>query len=173
MPLTLVSPNRFDRYSVRQDVDRLVELSSNQVKFQKIPSEQEAAVSAIFFELIGNGVIDDITPIYLGYRQKYDLYANYTPSSGNPTFGFYEFKSHLRNIAKDFSEARKVFDEMDYVICWDVNDTDVQALSDFGINCEEIERGRLHQGDYPKSVTHRLSIPNCNPVYVIDLKKLM
>lgn len=173
VPLTPVSPNRFDRYSIRQNVDRLVELSSRRVKFQKIPSEQEAAVSAVFFELIGNGVIDDITPIYLGYRQKYDLYANYTPPSGSQVFGFYEFKSHLRNLAKDFSEARKVFDEMDYVICWDVNDNDVQALSDFGINCEEVERGNLHQGDYPKSVTHRLSIPNCNPVYVIDLKKLM
>lgn len=173
VPLTPVSTNRFNRYSVRQDVDRLVELSSNRVKFQKIPSEQEAAVSAVFFEAIGNGLINDITPIYLGYRQKYDLYANYTPSSGNPEFGFYEFKSHLRNLTKDFSEARKVFDEMDYVICWDVNDTDVQSLNDFGINCEEVERGTLHEGDFPKSVTHRLSIPNCNPVYVIDLKKLI
>jgi len=173
VPVTPNSSSNFDRYSVRQAVDALVELDSEKVKFQKIPSEQEAAVSAIFFELVGSGTIDDITPVYLGYRQKYDLYANYTPISGTPKFGFFEFKAHLRNLTKDFSEARKVFDEMDYVICWDVNDTDIQSLSDFGINCEEISQGSLHSGEYPKSVTHRLSIPNCNPVYVIDLKKMM
>lgn len=173
VPVTAIPTNSFDRYKVRQDVDNIVNLNSPTVKFQKLPSEQEAAVSAIFFELIGNNVIDDITPVYLGYRQKYDLYALYTPSSGTRTFGFYEFKSHLRHLTKDFSEARKVFDELDYVICWDVNDTDIQNLSEFGINCDEIPRGGLHAGNHPKSVTHMLTIPNCNPVFVIDLKKLM
>lgn len=173
VPVTPINTEAFDRYSIRQKIDGIVDLASANVSFQKIPSEQEAAVSAIFFELIGKGIINDIKPIYLGYRQKYDLYADYLSTSGNPKFGFYEFKSHLRNLAKDFSEARKVFDEMDYVICWDVNDTDIQALNDFGINCEELTQGILYAGDYPKSVTHRLSIPNCNPVYVIDLKKLM
>lgn len=173
VPVTPTSTSSFDRYTIRQDVDGLVNLSTSVVKFVKNPAEQEAAVSAIFFELIGNGTISDIEPIYLGYRQKHDLYANYKPAQGNSKFGFYEFKSHLRNLTRDFSEARKVFDEMDYVICWDVNDTDVQELMNFGITCDEIEQGVLHQLDCPSSVTHRLTIPNCNPVYVIDLKKLV
>lgn len=173
VPTTVIYTSNFDRYSIRQEVEKIVDLQTSNVSFAKLPSEQEAAVSAIFFELIGNGIIDDIKPIYLGYRQKYDLYANYIPKTGAPQFKFFEFKSHLRNLTKDFSEARKVFDEMDYVICWDVNDDDIQALSTFGIGCEEISVGTLHTLDCPKSVTHRLTIPNCNPVYVIDLKKLM
>ena len=62
---------------------------------------------------------------------------------------------------------------MDYVICWDVNDADIQELKNFGINCEEIQNGGLHSLDCPSTVSHRLTIPNCNPVYVIDLKKLV
>jgi molecular chaperone HtpG len=173
IPATVIPTSTFDRYAIRQEIEKIADLQTSKVSFAKLPSEQEAAVSAIFFELIGNGTIDDIKPIYLGYRQKYDLYANYTPSTGNPQFKFFEFKSHLRNLTKDFSEARKVFDEMDFVICWDVNDEDVQALSIFGIGCDEISIGTLYTLDCPKSVSHRLTIPNCNPVYVIDLKKLV
>ena len=173
VPVTPGLSGDFDRDEIVESVKRLPDLNSNNVTFEKLPSEQEASVSAIFFELIGKGIIDDICPIYLGYRNKYDLYAYFkSPQSQKKRFGIYEFKSHLRNLTKDFSEARKVFDELEYVICWDVNDTDIRQLSNFGINCEEVEQGTLHTIDCPKSVTHRLSIPNCNPVYVIDLKRL-
>ncbi len=50
--------------------------------------------------------------------------------------------------------------------------SDIQALFDIGIICEEVEKSTLHPENYPSSVTHRLSIPNCSPVYVIDLKNL-
>lgn len=174
VPVTPGPSGDFDRDEIVENVKKLPDLNSDDVVFEKLPSEQEAAVSAIFFELIGKGTIDDICPIFLGYRNKYDLYAYYiSKQNQKKRFGFYEFKSHLRNITKDFSEARKVFDEVDYVICWDVNDTDILQLSNFGIGCEKLEKGTLHELDCPSSVTHRLSIPNCNPVYVIDLKELV
>lgn len=115
----------------------MVDLNSEKVSFVKNPANQEASVSAIFFELIGNGLIDDIIPIYLGYRNKYDLYAYYkSPHTNKEKFGIYEFKSHLRNLTKDFPGAIKVFDEINYVICWDVNDKDIQELYNFGIGCK-------------------------------------
>ena len=174
VPVTPSYTNSFDRDEIRDNINGLADLNSEKVSFVKNPAKQEAAVSAIFFELIGKGLIDDIIPIYLGYRNKYDLYAYYkSPQTNKKKFGFYEFKSHLRNLTKDFSEAIKVFDELDYVICWDVNDTDIQELFNFGIGCEKIENSSLHPIDCPASVTHRLVVPNCNPVYVIDLKELV
>ena len=174
VPVTPGPSGEFDRDEIVEEVKGLPDLNSKIAIFEKLPSEQEASVSAIFFELIGNKVIDDITPIYLGYRNKYDLYAYYTSKQTKKRkFGFYEFKSHLRHLTKDFADARKVFDEIDYVICWDVNDTDILQLNNFGINCEELEKGKLHEYDCPSSITHILTIPNCNPVYVIDLKKLV
>lgn len=173
-PIDLDPIDSFDRDVIKDQVMDIVDLDSEKVSFLKNPSGQEASVAAIFFELIGNGSIDDIIPINLGYRNKYDLYAYYkSPQTGRNKFIICEFKSHLRKLTNDFFEARKVFDEMNYVICWDVNDTDIQQLYDFGIGCEKIENSSLHPIDCPASVTHRLFIQNCNPVFVIDLKELV
>lgn len=164
----------FDRYSARSNVEQLADLGISSIPFIKTPADQEASVSAVFFELIGQGLLSDIKPIYLGYRNKYDMYAFVTsPCTNEEGFKFFEFKSHLRNLILDFSDARKVFDEIDYVICWDVSDTDIQDLDEFGIGCEEYANSTLHPGDYSMSVTHIMTIPNCNPIYVIDLKKII
>ena len=174
VPVNPSSTDDFDRDEVRDNVIGLLDLDSDKVSFLKNPSEQEASVSAIFFELIGNGLIDDIIPIHLGYRNKYDLYAYYkSPLTGRKKFVICEFKSHLRHLTKDFSEAKKVFQEIDYVICWDVNDTDIRQLDNFGIQCEKIENSSLHPIDCPASVTHRLDSPGCITIYVIDLKELV
>ena len=174
VPVNPSSTDDFDRDEIRDNVRGLLDLGSDKVSFLKNPSEQEASVSAIFFELIGNGLIDDIIPIYLGYRNKYDLYAYYQSRlTRKKKFVICEFKSHLRYLTKDFSEAKKVFQEIDYVICWDVNDTDIRQLDDFGIQCEKIEDSTLHPRDCPASVTHRLDSPGCITAYVIDLKELV
>lgn len=174
VPVNPSSTDDFDRDEIRDNVRGLLDLDSEKVTFLKNPSEQEASVSAIFFELIGNGLIDDIIPIYLGYRNKYDLYAYYKSRiTGRKKFVICEFKSHLRHLTKDFSEAKKVFQEIDYVICWDVNDTDIRELDNFGIHCEKIENGDLHPNDCAASATHRLDSPGCISAYVIDLKELV
>ena len=173
MPIDIDSNDGFDKIKIIDEVRGLVDLNSEKVSFVKNPSEQEASVAALFFELIGNGSITDIIPIYLGYRNRYDLYAYYKSETGESKFVFCEFKSHLRNLKDDFPDETKLFNELDYVICWDVNDTDLQELYNKNIGCEPVEISSLHAIDCPASVTHRLFIPNCKPVYVIDLKELV
>lgn len=170
---TINSNDSFDLVSITNDVNNLVPLLSNNVVFEKNPKDQEASVSAIFYELIGNGLISDIKPIYTGYRNKYDLYANFIKDDGSKKFGIYEFKSKLRNILNDFDETVKIFTQMDYIICWEVTDEDIQKLHDKGIECQEIEDSLLQERNFPKSVTHSITMPNCNPVYVIDIKKIV
>ena len=173
MPIVIGPSDDFDKIKIIDEVRGLVNLNSEKVSFVKNPSDQEASVSAIFFELIGNGSITDIIPIYLGYRNRYDLYAYYKSETGESKFVFCEFKSHLRNLKDDFPDETKLFNELDYVICWDVNDKDIQELYNQNIGCEKVESSSLHSIDCPASVTHMLFIPNCKPVYVIDLKELV
>ncbi|MDE6733562.1 MAG: ATP-binding protein [Oscillospiraceae bacterium] len=173
IPLPSPISTTFDRDAIRDYIKNLVPLESSIVAFEKNPAEQEASVAAVFYELIGNKTIKDIVPIYSGYRHQYDLYAYYINASGKKEFKIIEFKSHLRNITKDFPDATKVFAEMDYIVCWDVNDTDIQALFDFGITCEEKSKSELNPENFSGSVSHVLLAPNINPVYVIDLKKLV
>lgn len=169
----VIDTNDFDEYEIRKSVDNIINLNSKTVKFEKSPADQEASVSAVFFELVGAEKIKDIEPIYLGYRHRYDMYAHFVRADGERKWGIYEFKSHLRNVVQDFSDSRKMFDELDYIICWGVNEKDMQDVKDAGIECEPYTPSSLMEVDVPSSVTHVLSIPNVNPVYVIDLKQLV
>jgi len=86
-----------------------------------------------------------------------------------------EFKSHLANLAKDFNDARKMFDEIDCVVCWEVTDNDTQIMRNMGVNVEEISSSVF--GREAKKIPHSTHIMNLsgftNPIYVIDLKRLL
>jgi hypothetical protein len=150
------------------EIDGIVDLSIPGIKFAKNPKDQEASVVALFFECIGNGKIRQIAPLCCGYRSKYDLYALW----GNRKI-VVEFKSKLRNITRDFDDALKMFNEINCIVCWDVSDQDVQALSDIGITVQRIEPSPIagpSSSIIPHS-THQLILSGfVNPVSVIDLK---
>ena len=158
----------FNREEVFDKIKNKQDLHSSKVKFQKNPYDQEASVVAIFFELIGSGDITGIDPMYMGYQNKYDLYARV-----NDRTTIIEFKSHLRNIISDFSDYTKIFDEMDYIVCWDVNDQDTAKLKDEGIEVEKYEPSGFSENNLPSCVTHTMSITNVTPIYIIDLKQLV
>ena len=158
------------RDDIINEINSLPPLNSDVVNFDKLPNEQEASVSAIFFELIGGGYIDKIKPIITGYKNKYDLYAKY-----DNHFVIIEFKSHLRYILRDFDDDVKLSNEIDYIVCWDVNDDDKTAIFNRGLSLEEIDTHNPIAGsqNYMEYATHIISIPTAQPVYVIDLKVLL
>ena len=153
------------------EIKSLPDLGCSVVKFGKNPKDQEASVAAIFYELIGAGYISDVEPLISGYRNKYDLYAKW-----NGRTVIIEFKSRLKNVVKDFNDARKVFDEMDYIVCWEVTDEDEEKLHQLSITIERLEEKSMFSR-VPMHIsccTHRLLInANVTPVYVIDLKRFL
>ncbi|WP_202965019.1 hypothetical protein [Flavobacterium sp. ASV13] len=162
--------SEWDKEEIFADIEKLINLNSTKSKFIKTPKDQEASVSAIFYECIGNGLIKDIEPYVSGYRNKYDLYAKW----GNKKIVF-EIKSKLKNILKDFNDEQKLFDEIDCVVCWNVSEEDDQAMSNRGINLEQITTSSLSENNkiIPNS-THILILSGfVKPIYVIDLKKVL
>lgn len=166
-PLT----EEWNKEALIDEIKSLPNLNSNIVKFAKNPKDQEASVAAIFYELIGSGRISDVEPLISGYRNKYDLYAKW-----NNRTVIIEFKSHLKNIVKDFDDARKLFNEMDYIVCWEVTDEDAAKMQQLSIAIEELHESSLFQ-TAPQHIaccTHKLLInANVSPVYVIDLKRFI
>jgi len=158
----------WDRDDIKAEIDNMPRLNTNMVKFKNNPAEQEASVAAIFYELIGADKIPELLPVISGYRNKYDLYAYWQSH-----FVIIEFKSHLRNIVRDFDDYVKYSNEIDYIVCWDVNDTDLTALHDVGLLLEPIEESTIFEqrrNCIPIS-THRLIISStAKPIYIIDLK---
>lgn len=159
----------FNPIDVWQKLEKIPDLESEVVKFKKNPARQEASIAAVFFELIGNEIIKDIIPVYLGYKNRYDIYAEI---SGQFKTG--DFKTRLRNIVKDFSDTTKLFSELQFIICWEVTSDDEEALLDQNMGLEEVNRNSLGRAsELPSAVTHLLTLQNCNPIWVIDLKKVM
>lgn len=161
----------WNKEALLDEIKALPDLHCDAVNFGKIPQNREASVAAIFYELIGAGRIRDVEPLISGYRNKYDLYARW-----NSRTVIIEFKSRLRNIVRDFDDARKMFDEMDYIVCWEVTDEDVAKLHQLSIALEPLEESSL-QAQRPRHIsccTHRLLLNvNVTPVYVIDLKQFL
>lgn len=167
----MVSNPTWNRDDLITEISELPPLNNSKIKFAKLPNEQEASVAAIFYELIGMDKIKDLQPIITGYRNKYDLYAKYKNH-----FVVMEFKSHLRHIIRDFDEIVKMADEIDYLVCWDINDDDISELYSKGMSVEELSSSNLfgNNEDYMPEATHKIIISAVSkPIYVIDLKVLV
>ena len=153
------------------EIDNLPDLKSkiDSLMFKKIPDSQEASVCAIFYELIGLKVIKNILPVISGYGRKYDMYAFV-----NNEFKIFEFKSHISNLLQDFSDSRKIFNEMNYVVCWEITDDDKKKFKREGIELDRIEDlNYTGEKKWLDITTHYLMIKNVAPVFVIDLKELV
>lgn len=155
---------QFNRAEIFKEIYEILDLKYKDIKLQKSPKSQEASVAALFYECIGNQKIKDILPLHSGSRKRYDLYALYKGS--RPII--IEFKKKASDILKDFDNNKKLFDEIDCLVCWDVDETDIQMFKNREIELEEFNS----QTKQPFSnATHQLEIQNVNPTYVIDLKK--
>ena len=65
----------WEKDEIFAEIDKELDIKSDKTKFLKVPSKQEASVAGMFYECIGNGLIQDIRPLLSGYKSKYDLYA--------------------------------------------------------------------------------------------------
>ena len=161
----------WDRTETIAEVDNMPRLNSDVVNFRNLPSDQEASVAAIFYELIGSRHFKGLEPVISGYKNKYDLYAYW-----NDRFTVIEFKSKLSNIINDFKNLTKLSSEVDYVVCWDVNSDDVNAFNDISVKLEDISASmfnRRRNAILPET-THKLIVSeSIKPIYVLDLKKIL
>lgn len=146
------------------DVGELLGLSSPKTRFSRRPDAQEATVAAIFYEQIGRGEFKNISPMLSGYKKKYDLYASY---DGAETV--IEFKYNLSDLIGDFNDAKKMFDQVDIVVVWEVTEADFQLAGRRGLSLESVIPSTLSK---EKSDFHyRLELGMVDPVYVISMKK--
>ncbi|AEH01414.1 ATP-binding protein [Lacinutrix sp. 5H-3-7-4] len=163
--------SEWDKEEIFAEIDKLIDLKNSKSEFIKSPRDQEASVSGIFYECIGNGIIKDIKPLVSGYRNKYDLYAKW----GNKKLVI-EIKARLKNILRDFNDEQKLFDEIDVIVCWNVGEEDEQAMANKGINLEVISKSSLsstNNKQIPNS-THELILSGfTKPIYVIDMKMIL
>ena len=156
--------DQFEREQLFEDVKSLPDMKLDSTRFLKRPKAQEATVAALFYEYLGRGGFEGFNPYISGYRDRYDL----TGRVGKKNLVI-EFKYDLLGLFKDFAITRKLFNELNVVVVWEITEGDRQRAADRGIEIEEID------GDaevFPEA-THELIIDSCAPVEVVEMKSLL
>ena len=126
------------------------DLGESSIPYSKIPNNQEAAVAALFHELLGARVLTGYRTLKTGYGARYDAHAICNNSDGETVDAVIEFKHDLESVVNDLQEGKKSFSEINLLIAWDA---DEQKLRNAGFHLDSIASG-FFQG-----VTHSLSVP--------------
>ena len=159
---------QWDRDEVFHEVEGLPNLESKKSRFVKRPNSQEATVAAMFFEMVGRGEFKEVKPLISGYRDRYDLYAKWKARRV-----VLEFKYDLSGLFKDFTEERKMFNEINAVVIWEVTETDRIQAKRRGIDVEAVQQSAFVEFQGFPGASQRLTLGDVTPIYVIELKKLV
>lgn len=155
---------QFERDNLFDSIRKLPDLKSDQSRFRKRPNNQEATVAAIFYEQLGRGRFPGFNPYVSGYRDRYDLTGEF---SGNKLV--VEFKFDLSGMFADFSINRKMFDEVNVVVVWEITEQDHQKAENRNIDISVLtDEDRI----FPES-NAILSIGDVAPIEVVQLKKIL
>ena len=158
----------WDRDQVFEEVFGLPDLGSTISRFLKRPNSQEATVAGLFFEQLGRGEFKDVVPLISGYKNRYDLYAKMKTRRL-----VMEFKYDLVGLFKDFNEEKKLFNEIDVVVVWEVSESDLIVAHKRGIGVDNLPKSVLTEYQHFPGATRRLTLGDVKPIYVVELKKLI
>lgn len=142
------------------------DLNEPAIPYLKIPNKQEAAVAAVFHELLGAKILKGYMTLKTGYGSRYDVHASCTTRNGLQLDAVIEFKHDLDSLINDLEIERKSFSEIDLLVAWDA---DVQRLKTAGFDLESISESEFN------GVTHRVSVPvpGVSPIEVILLRTFL
>lgn len=160
----------YDREELFAEIRSLPDLQSGgATAFIKRPNGQEATIAGMFFEQLGKGAFAGFEPYISGYKGRYDLYGKI----GNRSF-VVEFKFDLAGLFRDFTDERKMFDEVDLVIIWDVTERDRKLAATRGLGLEEISSGVLSGQASRFSGSHyRMNIDGVKSIEILSMRRVV
>lgn len=132
--------------------------------FEKVP-DQEGTISAIFFGLMAKKTFGDIRVFRHGYDEMYDLYAQ--KNDADITI---DFKQRLKGFVDDAHKNTKRWNDLNYLVMWDLDDSDNKVADENGIDITSI--GRLDEEKLMATAYLTSQMTN-DPIYVVELKKVL
>lgn len=160
----------YDREELFAEIRALPDLQSgDKTAFIKRPNGQEATIAGMFFEQLGKGAFTGFEPYISGYKGRYDLYGKI----GNKSY-VVEFKFDLAGLFRDFTDERKMFDEVDLVVVWDLTERDRKMAATRGLGLDEIASGMLtsQASRFPGS-HYRMNIDGVKSIEVLSMRRII
>jgi len=130
--VTMAAVQQHERSKFFSDLELLPDLKQPNINYLKHPDSQEAAVVALFHELVGAKVLQGYFTLKTGYKMTYDLWGKYAIDKmkiGQNCRRFanqnnqvelplvIEFKYRGEDILIDFESDRKYFTDIDMIVC--------------------------------------------------------
>jgi hypothetical protein len=149
--VTIPGVQHYEKTKLFEEIAKLPDLGIPSVNYLKHPDSQEAAVVALFHELLAAKVLHGYYTLKTGYKMTYDLWGMYKieRSRVGKNHGHHatatgaielpiviEFKYKAEDILADFESNRKFFNDLDLIVCWDFDET---AFAKQGVTVEVLQ----------------------------------
>lgn len=159
----------YDREELFEEIKSLPDLESGSSRFVKRPNAQEATVAAMFFEQLGKGSFGEYQPYISGYKGRYDLYGRLNKRSN-----VLEFKFDLSGLFRDFTDEKKMFDEVDTLVLWEITERDRKLAANRGLTISEIESGVLNStpSRFP-GAHYKINLDTVKSIEILSMKKIV
>ena len=146
---------QFERKAEFQTLDKIADLNLRQINYLKHPYEQEAAVVAIFHELVGKGLLPGYYCLASGYKKNYDFWGRYIIDKSRIGQELraqesipehieqdivVEFKFEGANIIDDVQVNKKHFEAIDLIVCWDIDENKFRSV---GVSVEPLQPSQV------------------------------
>ncbi len=130
---TLTTIQQYEKSEIFKDLEKLPDIGISKICYLKHPNSQEAAIVAIFHELLGAKILKGYSSFKHGYKETYDLWGQYIIMKDNvgKNVGvkegtnlpmIIEFKYRAEDILVDFEKENKYFSDIDLIVCWDLDE---------------------------------------------------
>lgn len=177
---------QFEKNQYFEELKTLPDLGILKLHYLKHPDEQEAAVTALFNQLIQGEFLKGYYVLRMGFKMTYDLWGMYEMSKSYVGRAFHkqikkdgeripvviEFKYKAEDILIDFENNIKFFTDIDLLVCWDL---DEKRLSKSGVEVSVINESDafFHGTNYELVWSGAYNLGSASKKPVIALRKFI
>jgi len=113
---------RTRQFAEYKDLDDLELDGLNFMKKPQSGAGQEASVVSIFHEMLVAGYFDRYKILQEGYQMQYDAWGIYTKEDGSELDIIIEYKYDAKGLIGDMENGRKLFSNVDLLVCWTMSE---------------------------------------------------
>ncbi|MED4461876.1 ATP-binding protein [Metabacillus fastidiosus] len=186
-PGTNTTVQQHEKNKAFEKLHKIADLGLEEINYLKNPDGQEAAVVAIFHELIGAGLLKGYYGMKTGYKLTYDNWGVYRIDRKLIGDDFYsmanedgvievpviiEHKFKAEKILKEFKDNMKFFADIDLIVCWDLDENEFAKEQ---VQVEPLKKSEVffYGSNYKLTWPGAYNLGSAGEKYVLSLRKFI
>jgi hypothetical protein len=182
---TLATIQQYTKTKSFEEFTKLPDLKISNFHYLKHPDSQEAAVVAIFHQLVAENKLKGYYCLKTGHKMTYDFWGYYelrkdyigsklhgTIKEGERIPIVIEFKYKAEDLLDDFQKDIKFFTDVDLIVAWDFDEPKLsrQSVTVFPLHSEE---SLFHGSNYTMSWPGAYNLGSASQKPLISLRQFI